>query len=364
MDGWDLAKLISASLGIKALIALAAILIAYQIARSGARFFHWIARLTEDPRDDAFWRSLARAWWLLALVALVSFLFRLFELRVEPLYTWGELLIRWIGSRGLSFVLILILTYAAYRMVDVLASRFRVSQGPFERKRVRKETLVNVVQSTLKGLVITIGAITALANLGVNVGALLAGAGIAGLAVSFAAQNLVRDLINGFFILLEDQYGVGDIIKVGNTAGGVERMNLRLTVLRDLEGKVHFIPNGQINQVTVMSRDWSRALVDVGVAYKEDIDRVLEVVRDEAEKLFADWRDKFTNEHPQVLGVNELGDSAVVIRVLFTTKPKEQWDVAREFYRRIKKRFDAEGIEIPFPQRTVWFPEPLRIEKA
>ena len=364
MDGWNLATLTGASLGIKALFAIAAALIAYQLARLGSRLFHWIAKLTEDPRDDAFWRGLAKAWWLIAFTALSSFLFRLFELRIEPLYTWGELLIRWLGTRGLSVFFVLILTYAAYRLVDVLASRFRVEDGPFERQRVRKETLANVIQSTLKGIVVTIGALMAMANLGINVGALIAGAGIAGLAVSFAAQNLVRDIINGFFILLEDQFGVGDIIKVGDVAGGVERMNLRLTVLRDLEGKVHFIPNGQINQVTVMSRDWSRALVDVGVAYKEDIDRVLEVVRDEAEKLFAEWRDKFTGEHPQVLGVNELGDNAVVIRVLFTTKPKEQWAVAREFNRRIKNRFDDEGIEIPFPQRSVWFPEPLRIEKA
>jgi len=357
----DLATLTQAALWVKVLVALAAALVAYQLGRTGARLFHWIAKLTEDPRDDAFWRWLARGWWALVALALVSFVFRLFEARIEPFYTWGELLVRWVGSRGLSVLFVLVLTYAAYRLVDVLAARFKVEEGPFDRQRVRKETLANVVQSTLKGVVITIGVLTALANLGINVGALIAGAGIAGLAVSFAAQNLVRDVINGFFILLEDQYGVGDIIKVGDVAGGVERMNLRLTVLRDLEGKVHFIPNGQINQVTVMSRDWSRALVD---AYKEDVDRVIAVVEDEALKLYSDWRERFTDEPPQVLGVNELGDNAVVIRVLFTTKPKEQWAVAREFNRRIKKRFDAEGIEIPFPQRTLWFAEPLRIERS
>jgi len=365
VEGWSLTAVTDATLWVRVLVALAAAVVAYQLARTGSRAFHWVARLTEDPRDDAFWHWLARGWWALAATLLLSFLFRLFELRVEPLYTWGELLVRWLGSRGLSVLFILVLTYAGYRLVDTLAGRLSAgSEGPFERQRVRKETLVNVVQSTLKGLVITVGALLVLANLGINVGALIAGAGIAGLAISFAAQNLVRDVINGFFILLEDQYGVGDIIRVGDLAGGVERMNLRITVLRDLEGRVHFIPNGQINRVTVMSRDWSRAVVDVGVAYKEDVDRVLEVVREEAERLYADWRDRFTDDPPQVLGVNELGDSAVVIRVLFTTKPKEQWGVAREFNRRIKKRFDAEGIEIPFPQRTVWFAEPLRIEKT
>ncbi len=366
MNGLAPAELVSASLWVRLLVALVAVGLALWSARAGARAFLWVARLTKDPRDDVFWRWLARAWWGLVLTAVLAFLFRLFEFRVEPLYTWGGLLVRWLGSRGLSVLFILVLTYAGYRLVDALAGRIRFGgEGPFERQRVRKETLANVVQSTLKGLVVAFGVLLALANLGIDVGALIAGAGIAGLAISFAAQNLVRDVINGFFILLEDQYGVGDIIKVGDLAGGVERMNLRLTVLRDLEGKVHFIPNGQINQVTVMSRDWARAVVDVGVAYKEAVDRVLEVIRDEAEKFYADpaWRDKFT-EPPQVLGVDALGDNAVVIRTLFTTRAKEQWGVGREFNRRIKNRLDAEGIEIPFPQRTLWFGEPLRIEKA
>ncbi len=366
MDGLDLTALAGAGLGVKLLVALLALFLAFWIGRAGARAFGWVARLTRDPRDDVFWRWLGRAWALLVALALVSFLFHLFELAIEPFATWGRLLVRWLGSRGLSVLFIGVATYAGYRLVDALAGRIRFGgEGPFERQRVRKETLANVVQSTLKGLVVTLGVLLALANLGIDVGALIAGAGIAGLAVSFAAQNLVRDVINGFFILLEDQYGVGDIIKVGDLAGGVERMNLRLTVLRDLEGKVHFIPNGQINRVTVMSRDWARAVVDVGVAYKEDVDRVLEVVRDEAARFYEDpeWRDRFT-EPPQVLGVDRLGDNAVVIRTLFTTRAKEQWGVGREFNRRIKKRLDAEGIEIPFPQRTLWFGEPLKIEKA
>ena len=190
------------------------------------------------------------------------------------------------------------------------------------------------------------------------------GAGVAGLALSFAAQNLIRDFINGFFILLEDQYGVGDIVKVGDLAGVVEKFNLRLTVLRDLEGKAHFIPNSQIQQVTVFTQEWSRAVVDVGVAYKEDVDRVLAIFRDEAERFFQDpeWQDKLTNP-PEVLGVENLADSAVVIRTLFGTKPAQQWAVAREFRRRIKKRLDQEGVEIPFPHRTLYFGEPLRVVK-
>ena len=204
----------------------------------------------------------------------------------------------------------------------------------------------------------------ALSHAGLDLTALLAGAGVAGLAVSFAAQNLIRDFIHGFFILLEDQYGVGDIVKVGDLAGVVEKFNLRLTVLRDLEGKAHFIPNSQIQQFTVFTQEWSRAVVDVGVAYKEDVDRVLAIFRDEAERFFQDpeWQDKLTNP-PEVLGVENLADSAVVIRTLFGTKPAQQWAVAREFRRRIKKRLDQEGVEIPFPHRTLYFGEPLRVVK-
>ena len=351
---------------VKALVLLLAVFAAYYLGRWGAALFRAIAKLTKSERDDRFWHALIWVWWGFLLLALVSFGVYVFALPFEPFFSWGRSLVAWVGSRGLSALFVAIGTYLAYRAVEVLASRVQIQEGGHAREAIRRQTLKTVIESTLKGVVLTIGALLFLSNLGLDVGALIAGAGIAGLAISFAAQNLVRDVINGFFILLEDQYGVGDIVKIGDVAGGVERMNLRLTVLRDLEGKVHFIPNGQINQVTVMSRDWARALVDVGVAYKEDVDRALAVIRDEAERFYRDpaWQEKFTEAPPEVLGVNELGDNAVVIRVLFTTKPKAQWAVAREFNRRIKNRLDAEGIEIPFPQRTLWFGEPLKIEKA
>jgi len=340
----------------KYLISAFGLLLAYYLGRAGSRFFAWIAKLTADTRDDPFWRALAAGWWMVVVLALAAFITFLHDLKLEPLHTWGAMLVRWMGARGLGILFIIAGTYAAYRLVGVMASHIKIPQGTdFERQNVRKQTLLTVVESTAKGVVITIGSLLALANLGINVSALIAGAGIAGLAISFAAQNLVRDLINGFFIILEDQFGVGDVIRVGDLAGGVERMNLRLTVLRDLEGKVHFLPNSQINKVTVMSRDWARAVVDVGVAYGADLDQAINVIADEAQRFYRDpeWADKFTDE-PQMLGVNSLDDSAVTIRVMFNTKAKEQWGVAREFNRRIKNRLDAEGIEIPFPQRTVW----------
>ena len=363
MDGNGLAGIQDAQLWLKYLISLFGLVLVYYLGRAGSRLFRWVAKLTADTRDDAFWRVVALGWWAALLLALAAFVTFLHDLKIEPLRTWGELLVHWMGSRGLGILFIIAATYAAYRLVGVLAERVRIpASSDFERQNVRKQTLKSVIESTTKVIVVSTGALLILANLGINVSALIAGAGIAGLAVSFAAQNLVRDIINGFFIILEDQFGVGDVIKVGDLAGGVERLNLRLTVLRDLEGKVHFIPNSAINQVTVMSRDWARAIVDVGVAYGADLDHALAVIDDEAQRFYRDpeWSAKFTDEPPQLLGVNSLDDSAVTIRVLFNTKAKEQWGVAREFNRRIKNRLDAEGIEIPFPQRTVW----LRQEEA
>ncbi len=187
-----------------------------------------------------------------------------------------------------------------------------------------------------------------------DIGPLLAGAGVIGLAVSFGSQSLVKDLIGGFFILSENQFDVGDVIEVAGKAGAVERMTLRVVVLRDVEGVVHFVPNGQITTVSNKTRLWSRVVLDVGVAYDTDIDHALEVLRDEAAAFFADggWKPKL-DEAPEVAGVQGLDDSAVTLRTMLRTQPGFQWEVAREFRRRVKNRFDREGIEIPFPQRTV-----------
>ena len=344
-------------------LTLAAVVL---LGRLGARLLGRLAALTPSTRDDAFFRLLGYAWWGVVAVAGASYLSHALSLPYEPLATWGRSLVAWLGGKGVAGGAVLLATWTAYRLVPLLLRSLPLpeTEGELTRQAVRAKTLRNVSESALKVAVVTVGGLLFLSNLGLNVTALLAGAGVAGLAVSFAAQNLIRDFIHGFFILLEDQYGVGDIVKVGALAGVVEKFNLRLTVLRDLEGKAHFIPNSQIQQVTVFTQEWSRAVVDVGVAYKEDVDRVLAIFRDEAERFFQDpeWQDKLTNP-PEVLGVENLADSAVVIRTLFGTKPAQQWAVAREFRRRIKKRLDQEGVEIPFPHRTLYFGEPLRVVK-
>ncbi len=194
----------------------------------------------------------------------------------------------WLGERGLSALSILALAFLGYRLIPILLRGLPSPEGVHTREAVRRRTLKVVSESVLKGAVLLLGGLLLLSNLGLNVTALLAGAGVAGLALSFAAQNLLRDFINGFFILLEDQYGVGDIVQIGGVGGQVERFTLRLTVLRDLEGRVHFIPNSEVRQVTVLTQEWSRAVVDVGVAYKEDLDRVLQVFRDEVARFSQD----------------------------------------------------------------------------
>lgn len=344
---------------------IVALLLFLASGRLGSRAFLFLGRATPTEKDDALFRLLALAWWGVSLVLALSYLAYALGLPYEPFRTFGERLSLWAGAKGVAAGLILLLTWVVFLSVPRLLARLPEPEGEFSRKQVRARTLRAVSETVLKVLVVALGGLFFLSNLGLNVSALLAGAGVAGLALSLAAQNLVRDVINGFFILLEDQYGVGDIVQIGGVGGVVERFTLRLTVLRDLEGRVHFIPNSEVRQVTVLTQEWSRAVVDVGVAYKEDLDRVLEVFRDEAERFFQDpeWQERFAAA-PEVLGVQDLSDSGVVIRVLFNTKPAHQWAVAREFRRRIKNRLDREGMEIPFPHRTVYFGGPLPVKRV
>jgi small conductance mechanosensitive channel len=175
-----------------------------------------------------------------------------------------------------------------------------------------------------------------------------------GAAIGFGAQDLIKDMIAGFFILVEDQFHVGDTVKIAGVAGTVEDIQLRVTVLRDLEGNVHFVPNGQISVASNYTSHFAKPVIDVGVDYGTDVDHALEVLKDELEALAADaeWGPKITGE-VEILGVNALDDSAVVLRARLITTSEARWAVRREALRRIKNRFDAEGITIPFPQITV-----------
>jgi len=185
---------------------------------------------------------------------------------------------------------------------------------------------------------------------------LLAGAGIVGLAFGFGGQYLIRDLINGLFILIEGQYRVNDVVKINEYGGLVEDINLRITTLRDLEGRVIIIPNGEIKTVVNFTRDYAQALFDIGVAYKENVDQVIQVIKEVGSQMRADTHfGKLILADLEMFGVDDFGDSQVTIKFRIKTLPIKQWEVSREFKRRLKNRFDELGIEIPFPHRTLYW---------
>jgi small-conductance mechanosensitive channel len=224
-----------------------------------------------------------------------------------------------------------------------------------ERRALRAQTIGQLLKNVGSVLIATIATLMVLAEFGFNLAPLIASAGIIGVALAFGAQTLVADFLSGVFMLLEDQYGVGDVIDMGEATGVVEDVQLRVTRLRSVDGTVWYIRNGEVVRVGNMSQNWSRAVIDVGVGYSSDVAMVRDVLADVAETLAEDeeWAEKLL-ETPEIWGVENLGPDSVVVRVVLKTRPGQQWAVARELRERIHARLNSEGIEIPFPQRTVW----------
>jgi small-conductance mechanosensitive channel len=224
-----------------------------------------------------------------------------------------------------------------------------------QRRETRANTLGQMLKNVGSVVIITISVLMILSEWGFNMAPLLAGAGVFGVALGFGAQTLVADFLSGVFMLLEDQYGVGDIVDLGEATGTVEDVQLRVTKLRAVDGVVWWVRNGEVIRVGNMSQNWSRAVVDVGVAYDSDIARVREVLGDVADQLNSDeaWGENLL-EPPEVWGVEDLAADAITVRVVLKTLPGKQWEVARELRQRVHARLVEEGIEIPFPQRTVW----------
>jgi small conductance mechanosensitive channel len=232
-----------------------------------------------------------------------------------------------------------------------------LSTGPVNmRSGQRARTIGAVLRSLATVVVWTIAGLMVLGEFDVNLGPLIAGAGIVGVALGFGAQSLVKDFLSGMFMLIEDQFGVGDVIDCGEASGVVEGVSLRTTRLRDVEGTVWHVPNGEIRRVGNKSQEWSRALLDVEVAYDTDLARAKQVIKAVADEL---WRDEAFHtsiiEEPEVWGVERFGPDGVTVRLVVRTRPADQWMVLRELRQRLKVALDANGIEIPFPQRTVWF---------
>jgi small conductance mechanosensitive channel len=265
----------------------------------------------------------------------------------------------WFVTSGFRIVLVTILALVLLKVAGVITAKIGVLLG---RKQADVEyqkrigTLSGIIRWLMRVVIMAVAFIMLLREFGVDVGPVIAAAGVVGLAVGFGAQNLVQDFISGFFLLLEDQVRVGDVVQIGDKGGLVEQVNLRMVILRDQAGNVHFIRNGKIDVVTNMTKDFSRYVFNVGVAYREDVDAVINVLKKIDEELRNDpeFKDDIT-EPLEVLGLDSFGDSALIIKARTTTKPIKQWRIGREFNRRMKKRFDELNIEIPFPHRTIYF---------
>jgi len=272
--------------------------------------------------------------------------------------SYWELARDWLLASGLRIILIIILALIALRIARWLSLRlltaFKERELESEAQK-RADTLGSLIRYALKITVLVVALVMILGELGVEIGPVLAAAGIVGLAVGFGAQQLVQDIISGFFILLEDQIRVGDVVQISGKGGLVEKVNLRMVVLRDLAGNVHYIRNGYIDVVTNMTKEYSMYVFDIGVAYREDVDEVISIIKEIDEDLRNDPKFKDDILAPmEVMGLDQFADSAVIIKARTKTKPIKQWGVAREFNRRLKKTFDEKNIEIPFPHMTLY----------
>ena len=287
----------------------------------------------------------------------------------------------WLLDRPIRIALVLVAAWIGTRIVKRTIARFtqRIAAAPgssrlqklrekgpvralsddVERSRAesRAETLGSVLRSVAVALIWTFAALIVLGEIGVNLGPLIAGAGIGGIALGFGSQAIVKDFLSGLFMLIEDHYGVGDVVDLGYATGTVEEVSLRSTTIRDVKGTVWHVPNGEISRVGNYSQLWSRALIDIEVAYDTDLRLAMGLIQRVANDFWEDpeWGGDELAECPDVWGVQSLGASGIALRVAVKTEPSMQWSVERELRLRLKEAFDEAGIEIPFPQQTVWF---------
>ncbi|MDH4329511.1 MAG: mechanosensitive ion channel family protein [Nitrospira sp.] len=270
--------------------------------------------------------------------------------------------IEWLATSGLRVILIAIAIIVLLALLKRAVAKLRgllegTLPGPAQVKRAH--TLTHIVRDVARIVIFFAGVMMILSEVGIDLKPLLAAAGLGGLAIGFGAQSLVKDLISGFFILLENSVRVGDVVEVAGVGGLVEEIELRTIRLRDLSGNVHVVPNGVIDKVKNMTKEYSYYLFNIGVAYREDVDEVMAVLHEIAEELRSDLQFKDDILEPlEMLGVDQFADSAVIIKCRIKTQPIKQWRVGREMNRRIKKTFDARGIEIPFPHQTIYWGEP------
>jgi len=276
----------------------------------------------------------------------------------------------WLIGKPLTIAWIVLLAVVAQWLLNRLIGRMveraqngvlpsQLARGPFAepetetartRRAQRAQTIGTLMRSIVSGVVVTIAVMMLLSEVGVDIAPLIASAGILGVALGFGAQSLVKDFLSGIFMIFEDQYGVGDSVNLGEASGTVEAVSLRVTRLRDVDGTVWYVRNGEILRVGNQSQNWARSVLDIAVGYKEDVTRVRRILKEVAHELWED--DEFREqiiEEPEVWGVQSLGPDSVVVRVTLKTMPQQQWNVSREMRERVKSRFDDEGIRMPQP---------------
>ena len=291
---------------------------------------------------------------------------------------WSEILgkiIDWFVNVLPSIIFLIILLFVSLKLLGILVRRLNKILISRATKKENVNTLeaskrINTLSGILKGIgkiiIWSVFVMILLKKFGIDIGPILAGAGILGLAVGFGAQELVRDFISGFFILLENQVRAGDVAIINGTGGLVEKIELRTLTLRDFAGVVHVFQNGKIDTLANMTKEWSAIVFDIGVAYKEDVDQVIKVMQEVGEKMInEDEYKEVINEPLEIFGLDKFDDSAVIIKARLKTTPGEQWRLGREYRKRLKKAFDEKDIEIPFPHTTVYWGEkidPLKLD--
>jgi small conductance mechanosensitive channel len=341
-----------------AVIVVATIVILKVAAVVNRHVFARLFRNKPDEDSQKLVQSVTSAvLWLVSLVVLlVALSFLLAEVGVSMDRVLNRA-VDWLLGNGLGIAIILALTFVALRVAALLAAKLGtfLSRDKLDAEsRKRADTLSSVIRWVLRTGIFLVAAVMLLGQFGVQIGPILAAAGVVGVAVGFGAQNLVQDVISGFFLLLEDQVRVGDVVQLNDKSGLVEKITLRMIILRDATGSVHYVRNGKIDVVTNMTKEFSYAVFDIGVAYREDPDRVSLAIKAVGKDLQKDPAFKDDIMTPvEVLGLDKFADSAMVIKARIKTRPSRQWDVGREFNRRLKKAFDELGIEIPFPHITL-----------
>lgn len=276
---------------------------------------------------------------------------------MNQLQTGIDLIVNWVKTSGTPVVIIIVVAMVAWRyggkaITKVVRKLVTKDVDLTAEEEIRREeTLIKIFVGTFKTVLAVVSVLMVMSEFGINIAPLIAGAGIIGLAVGFGGQYLIRDLITGLFIILENQYRVGDSVTISGISGTVEDITLRMTVLRDLDGTVHHIPHGEVTTVSNKAKGFARINLDVGIAYDTDLEKVIDLVNRVGKELAADEQFKsLITEAPQFLRVQEFADSAVIIKILGQTKPLKQWEVTGELRKRLKIAFDKNGIEIPFPQ--------------